>query len=182
MGRRVTLWFSGAFGLEGGFAFAPSDVDYDLLVEGGAMDGSASRGVSASVWRGNVKALLNLAPSPDAAMSFLIGGGLAVVGRSGDAYKEFVIQYLGEDLVFENEGTTDIGGVLNLGVMLDVSEGIDSNRRRVLHPLGEADFDARRQHVRARVEAAERSVADGRRRDAAGWLTRDHDNMPLEVV
>ena len=55
-------------------------------------------------------------------MSFLVGGGLAVVGRGGDAYKEFVIQFLDQDLVFENDGTTDIGGVLHIGAAFDVSE------------------------------------------------------------
>ena len=123
-GGRLTLWLSGMFGVEGGFAYGPSDVDYDVTVEGFGQGEFVSSSVSASVWRGSLKGMVNLVPSPDAALSFFVGGGLAVVGRSGDAYKEFVIRVEGEDIPFENEGTTDIGGVLNIGVAFDVSEMI----------------------------------------------------------
>lgn len=123
-GGRVTLWLSDTFGVEGGFAYGPGDVDYDVTVVGGGFDEFVSSSVSASVWRGSLKGMVNLVPSPDASLSFFVGGGLAVVGRSGDAYKEFVIRVLDENVPFENEGTTDIGGVLNVGVAFDVSEMI----------------------------------------------------------
>ncbi|UCF18654.1 MAG: outer membrane beta-barrel protein [Gemmatimonadota bacterium] len=121
-GGRLTLWFNDAFGLEGGFAYGPSDVDYDLTVRGDGLSESVSTSVSASVWRGSLKGILNLVRSADAPVNFYVGGGIGLVGRSGDGYEQFVIQFFDENLVFENEGTTDVGGVLNVGVAFDVSE------------------------------------------------------------
>lgn len=128
-GGRVTLWFTSMFGLEGGFAYALSDADPQVSIRPtipGLILGWA--GESASVWLASLKGLFRLGGDPAAPVKFHVGGGLHVVGRSGDAYSEAALVAIYEGIMeaeqFEAEGTTDFGGVLNVGATIDVSEVI----------------------------------------------------------
>ncbi len=129
-GGRLTVWVTDVFGVEGGFAYALSGADVDLA---GTADGfefdeadlievvrelGGSEAVAeveqdllepdAYVWLASLKGLYRFVPQPGGIFAIHIGGGVALIGRGGDAFEEV-------------GGTTDVGGVLNLGATFDVS-------------------------------------------------------------
>lgn len=107
-GGRLILWSGGKFGLEGSFAYAMTDLE--VTVSGSAPDlgetFSEPEDQSGNLWLASLKGLYRFAAGPSAPVLFHLGGGLAVLGRGGDAWKE-------------TDGTTDMAGVLNLGVTFD---------------------------------------------------------------
>lgn len=103
LGGRVTLWTPGSLGFEGQFAYALSNVK--LTVDGTEVE-DCGEACDASIVFGAAKVMFRFAP-PAGGASFHIGGGPAVISRSGNAYEGA-------------EGTTDIGGVVNLGVSFKV--------------------------------------------------------------
>jgi hypothetical protein len=107
-GGRLTLWLGGKCGLEGSFAYAMTDVE--ATVSGSAPDlgeiFSESEDDSGNLWLASLKGLYRSAAGPGAPVLFHLGGGLTLLGRGGDAWR-----YI--------DGTTDYGGVLNLGVTFD---------------------------------------------------------------
>lgn len=107
-GSRLTLWLPGKFGLEGSFAYAMTDVKAEL--SGSAPDlgetFSEPDDDSGNLWLASLKGLYRLAAGAGAPVLFHLGAGVALLGRGGDAFKDV-------------DGTTDIAGVLNLGVTFD---------------------------------------------------------------
>ena len=93
LGGRLTFWGGGRIGVEGTFAFAPSDVDNP---SGGGAD------IDARVVTGNASLLVGLLPSGSTAALFL-RGGLALIARGGDAFENI-------------DGKTDVGGVVGVGL------------------------------------------------------------------
>jgi hypothetical protein len=109
-GGRVILWFTDRLGLEGHAAYALSDGEAE---QNGQPADCADAGLpddclDASIFFGAAKLLYRLG-SPDAEVSAHLGGGPAVISRSGNAYDGF------------EEGRTDIGGIVNLGISFRVA-------------------------------------------------------------
>jgi len=105
-GARVAVWVTEVFGIEGGFSYALSDLELD--VGGTDVCDDPDTICDSNVWMGSVKGLYRIQPMPDAIWAIHLGGGAAVIGRGGDALEGV-------------DGTTDIGGVLNVGVSVDVT-------------------------------------------------------------
>ncbi len=107
-GGRITGWLTDVVALEGSFVFALSDGE--LKVVGSALGESFDESVDddANVWLGSLKVLYRFVPQPDAIWAIHIGGGPAIIGRGGDVWED-------------TDGTTDFGGVLNVGAIFDVS-------------------------------------------------------------
>lgn len=93
VGARLTFWLAGPFGIEGNFTYAFSDGEED--------DGTTVTEESAAVWMGDGRLIWKVLPGP---LGIHLTGGVAVIGRSGDAYDEVT------------EGKTDFGGVLGAGL------------------------------------------------------------------
>jgi hypothetical protein len=111
-GGRVTVWFTDRLGVEGQAAYALSDGEVE---QNGASVECADAGLpddclDASIFFGAAKLLYRLG-DPAAQLSAHLGGGPAVISRSGNAYDTFAIE----------EGKTDIGGAVNLGVSFRVA-------------------------------------------------------------
>jgi hypothetical protein len=114
-GGRLTLWVTDVLGVEAGFAYALSDIEVEATTVGVGSEDICGQDFAgepfecdASVWLASVKGLYRFAPQPGGIWAIHIGGGLAMIGRTGDAYDE-------------TEGTTDVGGVVNIGATFDVA-------------------------------------------------------------
>lgn len=97
VGGRLTAWLVGPVGVEGNFVYAFADAEID--------DGTTVSDTSAYVWAADARLVFRIGV-PLAPISFHISGGVAYVGRGGDAYEEIT------------EGKTDIGGVVGLGTRI----------------------------------------------------------------
>ncbi len=93
VGGRVTVWLA-MLGLEGNVLYAFSDAQTSV-------DGDADPDESAAVWTADGRLVLKLLPGP---VSVHIGGGVALISRTGDFYDEV------------SDGTSNVGGVAGLGV------------------------------------------------------------------
>jgi hypothetical protein len=93
VGGRLTLWLAGPLGFEANGVYAFSDAQID--------DGTTVADTSASVWMADGRLVLKLLPGP---IGIHVGGGVAIVGLSGDAYSDVT------------EGKTNLGGVVGAGV------------------------------------------------------------------
>lgn len=100
LGGRLTLWLAGPIGVEGNFVYGISDGE---LKTAGVSDEA-----SAGVWAADARVILNILPGP---IGMHINGGIALIGRTGDAYQDF------------EEGKTDVGGVGGVGVRLGLPGG-----------------------------------------------------------
>jgi hypothetical protein len=111
-GARATVWLTDRVGLEGQAAYALSDGEVEQNGEavGCADVGLAEDCLDASIFFGAAKVVYRLG-RPNAPVLAHLGGGPAVISRSGNAYDSFGIE----------EGKTDIGGLVNLGVSFRVS-------------------------------------------------------------
>ncbi len=114
-GGRLTVWATDVFGVEGGFAFALSDVELEATAPGEGVQDICDEVIDgevfpcdANVWLASLKALYRFMPQPGGIIAIHIGGGVAVIGRTGDAFED-------------TDGKTDIGGVLNIGATFDVT-------------------------------------------------------------
>ena len=115
-GGRIPVWLGENWGIEGNFAYALSDVKAEVSGVPGLDDlcddpEIIDEGCDANVWFGSGKVMYRVAPRPDSEVAILLGGGVAVIGRGGDFYNGI-------------EGTTDVGGVLNVGLEFAVSPKI----------------------------------------------------------
>lgn len=108
-GARLTLWLTEVFGVEGGFAYALSDVEIEVDGE----DQCVGDVCDANAWLANVKGLYRFMAQPDANWGLHFGAGLGLIGRGGDFWDQVDV-----------DGTTDIGGVLNAGLTVDVTPNI----------------------------------------------------------
>lgn len=113
-GGRVTGWFTDMVGLEGDFAYALSDVEISAAGGGTAADVDADAGL----WAGS-GALVLAFPAGEMA-EFRAKGGLAVIGHTSSDDEDLDGGSLWEDV----DGTTDVGGVLGIGLHLMISDNI----------------------------------------------------------
>jgi hypothetical protein len=97
VGGRVTAWLAGPLGLEGNFMYAFSDAESN--------DGTETSDTSAYVYAADARLVFRIGV-PVAPVSFHISGGIALIGRGGDAYEEVT------------QGKTDVGGVVGLGTRI----------------------------------------------------------------
>ncbi len=107
VGTRLTFWQTPLFGVEGQFAYAPSDGDVtvdSLSACDGAILGEI-QSCGASVWLASLKGLYRFLPALGYRWNMHVGGGVALIRRYGDLY---------EDLT----GTTSVGGVVDLGFVV----------------------------------------------------------------
>jgi hypothetical protein len=112
LGGRVDVWLSPKWGVEGNFAYAFSQGEETSSVGGQTDDSCSEAGADcgAYVWYGSVKALYRIYPKPDAGYSVHLAAGPAFIGRGGAFYDGL-----------EGSETSDIGGVLGVGVDVAVS-------------------------------------------------------------
>ncbi len=97
-GGRAVLWLAGPVGVEGSLLYAPSEAE--TAVAGVTRD--------AYVWAGAGRLLLKLGV-PGAPVHFLLDGGIAVIGRGGDAYDGV-------------SGTSKVGGVVGVAGRFGLSD------------------------------------------------------------
>ncbi|KPK80991.1 MAG: hypothetical protein AMS25_08150 [Gemmatimonas sp. SM23_52] len=90
VGGRLTLGLPGPLGVEGTFNYALSDVGADSDTEG------------AHVWSVSGRAVFEFG-LPAAPLTFFVNGGIAYIGRGGDAYDEV-------------EDKSNVGGVAGVGL------------------------------------------------------------------
>ena len=93
MGGRLTFWALGPIGFEGNFVYSWSDAE---ITEDGQTDSE-----SGNVWAGDLRAIWKLLPGP---IGIHIDGGIAYIGRGGDAYSDIT------------DGKSDVGGVVGAGL------------------------------------------------------------------
>ncbi len=107
-GGRLVAWWSRVLGWEGAFSYALSDV---RVTDPDGTDACATfseLSCTADVWGATSKLLARWAPS-ESGHWYLFGGlGLAVVGHGGDFWTI-------------GDATTDLGGVVGAGAVLDLS-------------------------------------------------------------
>lgn len=101
VGTRLTFWGAGRFGLEGTFAFAPSDLNNP---PGGTVS------VKARVITGSASLLLGLLPAGSTSAVF-IRGGAALIARGGNAFNA-------------SQSKTRWGGVVGLGVRIPLGTSL----------------------------------------------------------
>ncbi len=99
-GGRAVLWLAGPVGVEGSLLYAPSEAE--TAVAGVTSDQDAY------VWAGAGRLLLKLGV-PGAPVHFLLDGGIAVIGRGGDAYDGV-------------SGTSKVGGVVGVAGRFGLSD------------------------------------------------------------
>lgn len=100
LGVRLGLGLPGPLGVEGAFLYAPSDAELEA-------SSGESTSEDAYVWAGSGRLVIELG-LPAVPVGFHLNGGVAVIGRGGDAFEDV------------SEGETDIGGVVGIGVKLDL--------------------------------------------------------------
>lgn len=93
IGGRVSLGLLPTLAIEGNAMYAFSEAE--------AEDGGSVEAADAHVWAADGRLVLRLLPGP---VSPHIGGGIALIGRGGDAFEEVT------------GGKTDVGGVVGAGL------------------------------------------------------------------
>lgn len=99
-GGRAVLWLAGPVGVEGSLFYAPSEAETTVAGVASEQD--------AYVWAGAGRLLLKLGV-PGAPVHFLLDGGVAVIGRGGDAYNGL-------------NGTSKVGGVAGVAGRFGLSD------------------------------------------------------------
>jgi hypothetical protein len=99
IGGRLSVLFAGPVGVEGNFMYAFSDVDRQE-------DGQTTK-QNGYVWIGDARLLFNIVPGP---INFFLTGGMAWIGRGGDAYDRVV------------DGKTNVGAVFGVGVKVSLGQ------------------------------------------------------------
>lgn len=92
IGGRLGVLFAGPVGVEGSFVYAFSDAEK-------VVDGQTTT-ESGYTWIGDARLLFQVLPGP---ISFFLSGGMAWIGRGGDAFENVT------------DGKTNVGGVIGLG-------------------------------------------------------------------
>ncbi len=114
VGARVTLWATESFGIETSLAYSQSNVETVQTILAGDIlpPSSNSFNTPAQIWLGAIKGLFRL-PAGDR-IKLLLGGGVGVVSRGGEAYEEglYTTPTMGMGPL---EPSTTIGGHLDLG-------------------------------------------------------------------
>jgi hypothetical protein len=121
IGGRVSGWFSGRIGAEGTFTYSFSDLDVMRTIEiPTEPDRIQNTTAGASVWTVAVRVLYRLARIDKSAV-ILVGAGPAIISRGGSAFDAPALGLPGAGAV---TGTTDLGGVFDLGVRIDASSRV----------------------------------------------------------
>ncbi len=101
IGGRVTLWLSRlGIDAEAAYAFASADLP-QALTDAGAND-------DAAVFLGSLNIVYVLVQAPFSPLSVHVSGGAGLISRTGDFFNSF-------------ESTTDVAGVLGLGIRYGLS-------------------------------------------------------------
>ncbi len=117
IGGRLDGWLGRSLAVEGTFGWASSDVETTRVLEAADTTLIDEATVGAAVWTASLR-LVGKVVAVDRAAVILIGGGPALIGRSGDAYGAPAFDVPNASSV---RGTTDVGGVLGLEVRVDAS-------------------------------------------------------------
>lgn len=106
-GGRLVAWWSRVVGWEGNFAYALSDGE---LKTSAGQDFCTTPGATckADVWFASSRLLFRYAPREYRGWYVFAGAGVAVIGHVGDLWEQA-------------DATTDLGGVLGIGGVLDIS-------------------------------------------------------------
>lgn len=120
MGGRVSGWFNARLGVEGTFTYAFSDLDVTRTRRATTVTLTDERTVGANVWTAAVRVLYRLA-AIDRSAVVLLGAGPVIVSRGGDAFDAPAFDFPSTGSV---SGTTDLGGVIDLGVRIDASSRV----------------------------------------------------------
>lgn len=110
LGARVVAWWTRTIGWEGAFGYALSEGRRE--VDGASTCGTEPASCKANVWMASSKLLGRWRPQPQSSWFLFGGAGLSVVGHTGDFWGE-------------SDAVTDLGGVLNAGVVLDLARSLD---------------------------------------------------------
>ncbi len=121
LGGRVSGWFTTRLGAEGTFTYAFSDLDIMQTIEiPTEPDRIQNFTAGASVWTAAVRVLYRLARIEQSAV-ILVGVGPAIISRGGSAYDAPALDLPNAGAI---KGTTDLGGVFDLGVRIDASSRV----------------------------------------------------------
>ena len=108
-GGRLGWWPLERLGVEAEGGLAISDVRVRVPGEPEGSDG-------ANVYFGSVNLLYAIVKPPLEPLSVYISGGLGLIGRSGDAWSDDVINF---------QGLTDVAGVIGFGIRYGIARGVN---------------------------------------------------------
>jgi hypothetical protein len=110
-GARVGVWPSSRIGIELEAAYVSSDVEGDFIVA--TSDGlvPVSGTESGNIFLGSLNFVYALIRPPLEPLAITVSGGVGIVSRGGDALKNF-------------EDTSDIAGVLGLGLKYGIAKAL----------------------------------------------------------
>jgi hypothetical protein len=111
VGGRVAVWPSARFGVELEAAYVGSKVKGDFLVSFGNTLVPRTGEEDASLLLGSINLVYALIRPPLEPLSIYISGGVGLVSRGGDAFRNL-------------EDTSDIAGVAGLGLKYGVGRGV----------------------------------------------------------
>lgn len=107
-GGRVAVWPTGRIGVEAEGSYAFSDVEITCVIP----DVCAAEGTApASVLLGSLNLMYTLIDPPLDPVAVYISGGVGVVSRTGDAFRDI-------------DSSTSIAGVVGLGLRYGVARGV----------------------------------------------------------
>lgn len=99
LGGRASVLFAGPIGIEGCFMYAFSDVN--------TQENNQLTKKNGYIWIGDARLLFNVLPGP---INFFLTGGMAWIGRGGDAYEQI------------SDGKTNVGAVLGVGTKISLGQ------------------------------------------------------------
>lgn len=110
-GARLAVWPTARIGIEAEAAYVSSDVEGDFIVASGGRLIPVSGTESGSLLLGSLNLMYALIRPPLEPLSIYVSGGVGFVSRGGDAFDNF-------------EDTSDIAGVVGLGLKYGVAKGL----------------------------------------------------------
>jgi hypothetical protein len=108
LGGRAAVWLTSRIGIEGEFAYAPSKVEGQLLIQQGGQLVPVTEDVNANVILGSLNLMYSLIKPPLEPFSVYVSGGVGFVTRGGDFYEIL-------------DDKSDVAGVLGLGFKYGVA-------------------------------------------------------------
>lgn len=111
LGARIGVWPSSRIGIEAEVAYVSSDVEGDFIVASGGRLIPVSGSEPGSIFLGSLNLVYALIRPPLEPLAITVSGGVGIVSRGGDAWKNF-------------EDTSDIAGVLGLGLKYGIAKAL----------------------------------------------------------
>ena len=112
LGLNANRWFAERAGFEGTFAYVNSDAKYSGSVTG-ELPLAGSQNYGSNLFIGAAKLMYGLTPH-NSAQLFYVSAGPAIIGASGNAYKE--------QSGVKTDRSTSFGGVVGLGARMHLNE------------------------------------------------------------